>query len=107
MRQRGDAKFIDLLNKIRVGNIDEDVQKQIRKRFLEESDINYPENALDMYAENYPTVKHNLKILDKFPGKTYTIIQLIRFPLTVNILQLYFNLPRIRNSLKQEVFQNV
>ena len=46
MRQRGDAKFTDLLNKIRVGNIDEDVQKQIRERFKEESGINYPENAL-------------------------------------------------------------
>ena len=39
MRQRGEAKSIDLLNKIRVGNIDEDVQKQIRKRFIKESDI--------------------------------------------------------------------
>ena len=46
MRQRGDAKFTDLLNKIRVGNIDEDVQKQTRERFKEESGINYPENAL-------------------------------------------------------------
>ena len=33
MRQREDAKFIDLLNKIRVGNVD--VQKQIRERFIE------------------------------------------------------------------------
>ena len=40
MRKRGDAKFIDLLYKIRVGNIDEDVQKQIRERLIEESDIN-------------------------------------------------------------------
>ena len=34
MKQRGDTKFIDLLNKIRVGNVDEDVQKQIRERFI-------------------------------------------------------------------------
>ena len=40
MRKRGDAKFIDLLYKIQVGNIDEDVQKQIRERLIEESDIN-------------------------------------------------------------------
>ena len=40
MRKRGDAKFIDLLYKIRVGNIDENVQKQIRERLIEESDIN-------------------------------------------------------------------
>ena len=71
MRQRGDAKFIELLNKIRVGNID--VQKQISERFIEESYINYPENALHMYAESYPTVKHNRKILDTLSCKTYTI----------------------------------
>ena len=69
MRQRGDAKFINLLNKIRVGNID--VQKHIRERFTE-SDINYQENTLHMYAKNYPTVKHNRKILDALSGKTYT-----------------------------------
>ena len=40
MRKRGDAKFIELLYKIRVGNIDEDVQKQIRERLIEETDIN-------------------------------------------------------------------
>ena len=40
MRKRGDAKFIDLLYKIRVGNIDEDVQKQIRERLIEETDTN-------------------------------------------------------------------
>ena len=59
MRQRDNTKFINLLNKIQVGNVDEDVQKQIKERFIEESDINYPENALHMFAENYPTVKHN------------------------------------------------
>ena len=31
MRQRGATKFIDLLNKIRVGNVDEYIQKQIEK----------------------------------------------------------------------------
>ena len=42
MKQRSETKFIDLLNKIRVGNVDEDVQKQIRERFIEESDTIYP-----------------------------------------------------------------
>ena len=62
MRQRSDTKFIHLLNKIRVGNVDEDVQKHIRERFIEESDVNYSENSLHMYAKNYPTVKQNHKI---------------------------------------------
>ena len=49
-------------------------KNRLQKALKKESDINYPENALHMYAENYPTVKHNRKILDKLPGKTYAII---------------------------------
>ena len=75
MRQRGDTKFIDLLNKIRVGNIDENVKKHIRERFIEESDTNYPENA-----KNYATVKHNRKMLDKLPGKMYIINAIDQIP---------------------------
>ena len=66
MRQRGDTKFIDLLNKIRAGNADEDVS-------LEETDTNYPENAFHMFAENYPINKHNYKMLNKLPDKMYII----------------------------------
>ena len=79
VRQKVDRKFIDLLNKIRVRNVDEDVQRQVRERFVEESDINYQKNALHMLAENYPAVKHNRKILGKLPSKI--------FPLIVNILK--------------------
>ena len=45
-------------------------KNRLEKALKKESDINYPENALHMYAENYPTVKHNRKILDKPPRKT-------------------------------------
>ena len=99
MMQRGDAKFIDFLNKIQDGNIDEDVQKQFRERFIEESDINYPENPLHMYAENYPTVKHNRKILNKLQGKTYTINTIDQVPTD-------WKYPAI-SSLKQLVLQDV
>ena len=71
MRQRVDTKFIKLLNKIQIRHVDEDVQKQIRERFIGESDINYLENALHMFAEKHPTVKDNRRILDKLSGKTY------------------------------------
>ena len=33
-----------------------------------------------MHAENYPTVKDNRKILDKLPGKTYTIYAIDQIP---------------------------
>ena len=35
MRQKDDMKYIQLLNKIRVGNVDEDVENKIKSRFIE------------------------------------------------------------------------
>ena len=67
MRERGDTKVTDLLNKIRVRNVDGDVQKQIRERFIALLDINYPEKGLHKFAQYYPTVKHNRKMLNKLP----------------------------------------
>ena len=56
VRQK-DKLFIDLLNKVRVGNIDDDVEKLLKPRFIHESDGNYPKDALHMYAENEPVMK--------------------------------------------------
>ena len=33
-----------------------------------------------MFAENYPTVKHNRKMLDKLPGKMYIINAIDQIP---------------------------
>ena len=65
MSERGDTKVTDLLNKIRVRNVDEDVQKQIRETFIALSDINYLGKGLDMFAQYYPIVKHKRKMLNK------------------------------------------
>ena len=37
MRQRGDLEFIQLLNKIRVGNVDEDVENKLKSSFIEKN----------------------------------------------------------------------
>ena len=34
MRQKGDAEFIKLLNKIRIGDIEVDVQQKLKPRFM-------------------------------------------------------------------------
>ena len=73
MRQKGDAEFINLLNKIRIGDIDADVQQKLKARFMIETGDNYPQNAVHMFAENYPTVVHNKKILDTLPGELYRV----------------------------------
>ena len=48
--RQNEKLFIDLLNKVRVGNIDDDVENLLKARFIRESDENYPEDALHMYA---------------------------------------------------------
>ena len=42
MRQKGDTSFIDLLNQIRVGHIDESSEMMIQPRFIDSEDSNYP-----------------------------------------------------------------
>ena len=57
MRQRGDHDFIRVLNKIREGNINKDVELTLKARFLETK--YYPEHAMHMFAENKPAKRHN------------------------------------------------
>ena len=46
--RQNDKLCIDLLNKARVSNIDDDVEKVIKARFIHESDENYLKDALHM-----------------------------------------------------------
>ena len=50
--RENDKLFIDLLNKLRLVNIDDDVEKLLKARFIHEFDENYPKDALHMYPEN-------------------------------------------------------
>ena len=62
-----------MLNKVRIGNIDDDVEDLLKARFIHESDENYPEDALHMYAENEPAMKTNEAVLNELPGELYII----------------------------------
>ena len=50
--RQNDKLFPNLLNKVQVGNIDDDVEKLLKWKFIHESDENYQKDALHMYAEN-------------------------------------------------------
>ena len=67
MRERGDTKVTDLLKKIQVRNVNKDGRKQIRERFIALSAISYPGKCMHMFAQYYPTLKHNHKMLNKLP----------------------------------------
>ena len=68
MTQRGDMEFIEFLNKIRVGNLDESVQTCLKAIFVKENDVNYPRNALHIFPENIQTLLQNKEVLMNFPG---------------------------------------
>ena len=68
-----DKVFINFLNKVRAGNIDDDAEKLLKAGFLSESDENYPKDALHMYAENEPAVERNEAVLNDLPGELYTV----------------------------------
>ena len=53
MRQKDDMEYNQLLNKIRVGNVDEDVENKIKSRFIEKKKKKgFPHDVLHTFAEN-------------------------------------------------------
>ena len=52
MRQSGDLQFIQLLNKIRVGNVDQVVENKLKSRFIEKINKEFPHYQSHLFAEN-------------------------------------------------------
>ena len=61
-----------MLNAVRVGNINAEVEKVLKARFIRASNDNYSNDALDMYAQNEPALKRN-EALNGLPGEHYNI----------------------------------
>ena len=61
-----------MLNKVPIGNIDDDVKNLLKAR-LRESDENYPKDALHMFAENDPAMKRNVAVPNELSGELYII----------------------------------
>ena len=52
--RQNDKPVIDMRNKVRVGNVDDNVEQLLKAIFVCDSDENYPTDALHMYVENEP-----------------------------------------------------
>ena len=72
--------YTDLLNKVWVGNIDDDVEKLLKVRFIYEYDDNYPEEALHMFAENESAIKRNEAVLNDLSCEVYTVLANDKIP---------------------------
>ena len=69
MRQ-DDEMFLNMLNKIRVGEIDQDVEDVFKLRFFDKYYPCYPGN---IFTENAPVKRHNDNQLKHIPGQLITI----------------------------------
>ena len=73
MRQKGDTVFIDLLNAVRVGKITHDDETLLQSKFIMKNDPNYPTDAIHIWAENDPVLKHNTFMLNNIEFPLYTL----------------------------------
>ena len=62
-----------MLNKVRVGNMDDDVEHLLKATFIRKSAENYPKDALPVYAENEPAMKRNEIVLNDLRRQHCTI----------------------------------
>ena len=62
--RQNDQTFINVLNKVCLSTVSENIEKLLKARFINQSDKNYPHDALHMYAENAPTVLRNQTVLN-------------------------------------------
>ena len=72
MRQ-DDEMLVNMLNKTRVSEIDQNVEGVIKLSFIDKSDPCYPGNILHIFAENTPAKRHNDNQLKHIPEQLITI----------------------------------
>ena len=72
--------MIQLLNKVRVGNIDTDAETLLKSRFIQSTDPDYPFDALHIFAENVPAKDYNDMMLSKIKKPLVSIQALDKLP---------------------------
>ncbi|XP_066925556.1 uncharacterized protein [Clytia hemisphaerica] len=80
MRQRGDQVFIDILNNIRVGVVEENDLEILSQRIVTQNDPCYPKDAIHLWAENKPVDNHNKLKLNELPGEEIEVVSVDKFP---------------------------
>ena len=63
MRQCSEAEFIDLLNHLRVAELNNCNLEILRSRSISTNSVNYPRDALHIFAENALAAAHNTAML--------------------------------------------
>ena len=87
VRQKGDTTLIDLLNKIRIGYIDDSVESFLKGRFIDQNDPNYPVGVLHIFAENALLRNHSDAIMQKLNSPMVSIDAIDQLPKGVTLSQ--------------------
>ena len=82
MRQRGDDKFIDLLNHVRTAALENNDVSLLKSTFVRPSDT-YPKDTLHIFAENAPANTHNMTMLNSTESELYKIQVVDNIPKSV------------------------
>ena len=69
--KQSDQTFFNVLSSIHYGTADENTEL-LKARFIDQSDKNYPYDALYMYAKNAPTILKYQIVLNNLPGGIYS-----------------------------------
>ena len=73
MRQRGDSQLIDLLNNVRIADINATDIELLQSKVIKPGSANYPIDALHIFAENSSSNEHNLKMLQSVDGNLHVV----------------------------------
>ena len=73
------------MNKVRVGNMDDHAEELLQSRFISQTDLNYPVNAMHIWTENSPVCLRNEKMLETLTEPLHVINALDVLPKNVSV----------------------
>ena len=84
--QQGDDEMINMLDKVRIGNIDEYTEnhfkffKFLNLKFVDKNDPLYPVEAIHIFAEDFPVNEHNEEMLNRLSHPLVNIYAMDEIP---------------------------
>ena len=80
MRQRGDAKFAKLLNRVRTGDQTDDDVKVLLQRQISPDTVDYPRTAQHVFAVNIKVDSYNIKMLTSLKQQVIRVKAIDKVP---------------------------
>ena len=83
IRQRGDTRLIEMLNKIGVEDVDDVVESLLKSRLAVQKEVSYPTEALHLFAENTPADEQNKFMINELNSECVLIKAIDKFPMNL------------------------